>query len=117
MKRRSIVIIALVGVCLTLSSVLSVVYGRGGGPHFRPVVFVKSQGLYYDSIIGPELPHKGRFQRLEFGGITGMMAEFGPGDPEYTPRFWVDKNANGEVDDDERCRLYVLLGPGRRDPY
>ena len=48
------------------------------------VVFVSSQGLFYDTFVAMDpLPRKGKFQRLE-NGVT----EFGPGDPEYLGGRW-----------------------------
>jgi hypothetical protein len=46
----------------------SALAGRGDGP----VIYVKSQGLYYDSIVTADpLPPKGPFQLLEMGGPHG----------------------------------------------
>jgi len=63
--------------------------GRGTGP----VIFVTSQGLYYDSIVVADpLPMKGRFQQL-IPGENGLSTEFGPGTPGHLGgRWWVDLN-------------------------
>lgn len=83
--------------------------GRGTGP----VVYVESQGLFYDSIVLADLPNKGRFQQLKMGQF-GLMTEFGPGDVGYLGgRWWVDVNDNGVMDDEDRFFLCPLLGPGR----
>ena len=50
--------------------------GLPGGDRARPVIYVTSQGLYYDSIVGPALPAKGPFQQLEMAGPTGLQTEF-----------------------------------------
>lgn len=85
--------------------------GRGTGP----VVYVESQGLFYDSIVLADLPANGRFQELKPGvGPSGLATEFGPGDPGYLGgRWWIDANANGYMDDGDAFFLCPLLGPGR----
>ena len=84
--------------------------GRGTGP----VVFVTSQGLYYDSIVVADpLPMKGRFQQL-IPGENGLSTEFGPGTPGHLGgRWWVDLDENGMMDEDDHYFLCPLLGPGR----
>ena len=88
--------------------------GRGDGP----VVYVTTQGLFYDSIVvvSPEkgLPMKGRFQKLEMTGPSGLQTEFGPGDIGHLGgRWWVDANDDGEMNDGDVFFLCPLLGPGR----
>jgi hypothetical protein len=52
---------------------------KGGRPASTGVVYVTSQGLYYDTFVTIDpLPMKGPFQRLENG-----ETEFGPGQPGY----------------------------------
>ena len=43
-----------------------------GNPHPGPIVFVTSQGLFYDSIVLAMLPPKGPFQLLEMDGPSGL---------------------------------------------
>ncbi len=86
--------------------------GRGDGP----VIYVTSQGLFYDSIVQADLPQKGRFQQLQMGGPSpsGLQTEFGPGDAGYLGgRWWVDVNGNGEMDGEDKYFSCPLLGPGR----
>jgi hypothetical protein len=86
--------------------------GRGTGP----VVYVESQGLFYDSIVLANLPLHGRFQQLKPGaGPDGALAtEFGPGDPGYLGgRWWIDANESGRMDEGDAFFLCPLLGPGR----
>ncbi len=93
--------------------------GVPGGERARVVVYVESQGLFYDSIVGPDLPAKGPFQQLRPGeGPGGALAtDFGPGDPGYVGgRWWVDVNGNGEMDDGDHFFSCPLLGPGRASP-
>lgn len=86
--------------------------GRGSGP----VIYVTSQGLFYDTILLTELPMKGRFQQLTVGQF-GPQTEFGPGDVGYVGgRWWVDGNANGYMDEEDTFFLCPLLGPGRSAP-
>ena len=86
--------------------------GRGTGP----VIYVTSQGLYYDSIVTATLPMKGPFQQLIPTG-DGLVTEFGPGDQGYVGgRWWVDANGNGEMDEGDAFFSCPLLGPGRETP-
>lgn len=83
--------------------------GRGTGP----VVYVTSQGLFYDSIVVADLPQKGRFQQL-IPSENGLQTEFGPGEPGHLGgRWWIDVNADGIQDSGDRYFLCPLLGPGR----
>ena len=87
--------------------------GRGSGP----VVYVTSQGLYYDSIvIVDSLPAKGRFQQLAMG-THGLETEWGPGDHGHLGgRWWIDVDENGMMDEEDMYFLCPLLGPGREEP-
>jgi len=84
--------------------------GRGTGP----VVFVTSQGLYYDSIVVADpLPMRGPFQQL-IPGENGLETEFGPGDHGHVGgRWWIDLNGDGVMDAGDKYFLCPLLGPGR----
>ena len=84
--------------------------GRGTGP----IVYVTSQGLYYDSIVVADpLPQKGRFQQL-IPGESGLSTEFGPGDQGHVGgRWWIDLNEDGVMDAGDKYFLCPLLGPGR----
>ena len=90
--------------------------GRGSGL----VIYVASQGLFYDTIGLADLPPHGRFQQLYPGvGPAGAAAttEYGPGDPGYLGgRWWVDVNMNGEMDPTDAYFECPLLGPGRTEP-
>jgi hypothetical protein len=80
------------------------------------VVYVTSQGLYFDSKIAADLPMQGSFQKLEV--VDGrLQTEFGPGDPGYLGgRWWMDLNRNGVMDEGDRFFSCPLLGPGRESP-
>jgi hypothetical protein len=83
--------------------------GRGDGP----VIYVTSQGLFYDSIITADpVPPKGPFQLLEMGGRSGLKTEFGPGDPGYVGGRWVETFMTGQP----HYFVCPLLGPGRTEP-
>ncbi len=118
MKRTKIagLVAMLVGAALASSHVLAKdrETGRGKGP----VVYVESQGLFYDSIVLADLPPNGRFQQLKPGeGPSGLATEFGPGDVGYLGgRWWIDANENGYQDMDDLFFLCPLLGPGRGAP-
>ena len=92
---------------------LAVQSSRGGRPAALGVVYVTSQGLYYDTFVTAErLPMNGRFQLLANG-----QTEFGPGDPGYLGgRWWVDGNGNGMQDEGDDFLLCPLLPPGRSTP-
>ena len=66
--------ILLSAVLLVGSAVLigTPVYARGSTPKPQPVIYVTSQGPYYDSIALTDLPMQGKFQKLEAGGQTGL---------------------------------------------
>ncbi len=89
----------------------------GGRPGSSVVVYVTSQGLYYDSIVTHDpLPMHGRFQLLEMGAM-GLQTEFGPGDPGYIGgRWWMDTNNNQMQDAGDHFFLCPLLPPGRTTP-
>ena len=82
-----------------------------------PVVFVTSQGLYYDSIVVVDpLPAIGNFQQL-IPTMNGLETEFGPGEPGHLGgRWWIDLNGDGVMDAGDKYFLCPLLGPGREMP-
>ena len=86
---------------------------RGGRAATGGVVYVTSQGLYYDTFVAKDpLPMKGPFQPLVDG-----TTEFGPGDPGYLGgRWWEDLNGNGIQDAGDHFFLCPLLPPGRPTP-
>jgi hypothetical protein len=77
-------------------------------------IYVTGQGKVYQSIVGPNLPSNGPFQKLEMDGPTGLQTEFGPGDTGYVGgRWWVDKNGNNEMDPGVDAFFSCpLIGPG-----
>ena len=122
---------ALIAIVIVLSLVMALPVIAGGGPppgvpheRPRPVIYVTSQGLYYDSIVGPALPQHGPFQQLFPPGTNpdwpegeALSTEFGPGNPGHVGgRWWVDANGNGEMDEGDAFFSCPLLGPGREAP-
>jgi hypothetical protein len=82
------------------------------GERVRVAVYVESQGLIFDSIVGPSLPMQGPFQQLTMGE-HGLHTEFGPGDPGYLGgRWWVDANGDGEMNEGDAFFSCPLLGHG-----
>ena len=77
------------------------------------VVYVTSQGLYYDTfVVKDPLPMQGPFQL-----ITAGQTEFGPGQPGYLGgRWWEDLNDDGIQDAGDHYFLCPLLPPGRPTP-
>jgi hypothetical protein len=110
MKRKRLVLLLVLAALLVLAVPVSAKGGRAGE---IGVIYVTSQGLYYDTFVTNEsLPMKGPFQLLENG-----TTEFGPGDPGYLGgRWWVDENGNGVQDSGDRFFHCPLLGPGRPTP-
>lgn len=90
--------------------------GLPGGDRARPVIYVTSQELYYDSIVGPSLPMEGPFQKLEM--VNGeLQTEFGPGDQGFVGgRWWMDVNGDNIMDEGDAYFSCPLLGPGRETP-
>jgi hypothetical protein len=85
----------------------------GGGPLPRPVVYVESQGLYFDSIVTADpIPAVGPFQLLEMGA-NGLTTEYGPGDRGYRGGRWME-----DFDGDGTFHYFMcpLLGQGRENP-
>lgn len=83
--------------------------GRGTGP----VIFVTSQGLYYDSIVLSDVPNQGNFQQL-IPGENGLETDYGPGEVGHLGgRWWLDLNGDGIRNDGDKFFLCPLLGPGR----
>jgi hypothetical protein len=105
-------LVAFLAVALAL--VLAVpAFAKGGRAGSTGVVYVTSQGLYYDTFVPNDpLPRQGPFQLLENG-----ETEFGPGDPGYLGgRWWEDLNGNGMQDEGDHFFHCPLLGPGRPTP-
>ena len=86
---------------------------RGGRAGTTGVVYVTSQGLYYDTFVARDpLPMEGKFQLIANG-----ETEFGPGDPGYLGgRWWEDLNGDGMQDASDHYFLCPLLPPGRPMP-
>ena len=115
MLKRITVILLVVALSITVA--VPAFASPGGRPDSPIVIYVTSQGLYYDSIPGPNLPWKGPFQKLEGIPPDNLWTEFGPGDPGYVGgRWWVDTNNNDQQDATDTYFLCPLLGPGRVTP-
>ena len=108
--KRKLAVLLIVAV-IALVAAIPVSAGRGNGP--TGVVFVTSQGLYYDTFVTRDpLPFKGKFQKIENG-----MTEFGPGDPGYLGgRWWEDTDGDNIMEATDHFFLCPLLGPGRTTP-
>jgi hypothetical protein len=83
------------------------------GKHTPGVVFVTSQGLYYDTfVVKDPLPMEGKFQLLADGRTA-----FGPGQSGYLGgRWWEDLNGDGIQNPEDHYFLCPLLPPGRPTP-
>ena len=94
--------------------------GTGPGEErMRVTVYVESQGLFYNSIVGPDLPQNGPFQELrpDEGPGSTLATDVGPGDPGYVGgRWWVDVNGNDMMDDGDHFFSCPLLGKGTATP-
>jgi hypothetical protein len=111
--RASLVLTVVFGFFVALLAGSVSAQGDRFGDRTPGVVFVTSQGLYYDTfVVRDPLPPHGRFQLIENG-----QTEFGPGDPGYLGgRWWEDTNRNGMQDPDDHYFLCPLLPPGRETP-
>ena len=109
MKRR----LALLFIVALIVLLGTIPVSAGRGNETPGVVYVTSQGLYYDTFVTQDpLPFQGRFQKIENG-----TTEFGPGDPGYLGgRWWEDTNGNNIMDATDHYFLCPLLGPGRTEP-
>lgn len=108
MKRR--IFALFIVAALAILTAVPVSANRGDGA--LGVVYVSSQGKYYDTFVSAQsLPMKGPFQLLE-GGVT----EYGPGDQGYVGgRWWID-DGDGIMEEEDTFLLCPLLGPGRDSP-
>lgn len=109
MKRKMFVVF----VVLVIALVAAIPVAAGRGNEMPGVVYVTSQGLYYDTfVVKDPLPFEGRFQQIVDG-----TTEFGPGDPGYLGgRWWEDSDGNGVMDPTDHYFLCPLLPPGRETP-
>ncbi|MHC4150294.1 MAG: hypothetical protein ACYSR5_12545 [Planctomycetota bacterium] len=116
MKNKMTKSVVVFAAAILIAATMTANARRGDGP----VIYVTSQNLFFDSILAAEkLPPKGPFQLLEQGGPSpdGLQTQFGPGDRGYRGgRWWVDVNANQEMDDEDSFFSCPLLGPGRESP-
>jgi len=103
----------LMGAALVATTTVYAEREKGRGHTGAPVVYVTSQGLYYDSIVVVDsLPMKGNFQQL-IPGMNGLSTEFGPGEVGHLGgRWWID-DGDGEMNEGDKFFLCPLLGPGR----
>ena len=106
----------LMGAALVATTTAYAEREKGRGHTGAPVVYVTSQGLYYDSIVVVDsLPMKGDFQQL-IPGMNGLSTEFGPGEVGHLGgRWWID-DGDGETNEGDKFFLCPLLGPGRETP-
>jgi len=112
--RRSILILAMVGMLVTALAIPALARGKGN-PNPQPQVYVTSQGLIYDSIVVADLPFVdgAPYQLLEIGP-HGLQTEFGPGDRGYVGgRWYMEMDGVDGPSADDAFFLCPLLGPGR----
>ncbi|HEX9745918.1 MAG TPA: hypothetical protein VGB30_10880 [bacterium] len=113
MKNRVLVLIAVFAFAAAAAFLLTTGDAQANGRGDGGVIYVTSQGLYYDTFATKDpLPPNGRFQLLEMGP-NGPQTEFGPGDRGYLGGRWMeDFDGDGEY----HYFLCPLLGPGREEP-
>jgi hypothetical protein len=111
MKTRALFILVVIA---ALFAFTVPAYAKGGRPQAPGVIYVTSQGLYYDTyVVVQSMPMNGRFQLLNPDHTT----QYGPGEPGYLGgRWWVDVNNDGVQDAGDMFFLCPLLGPGRTSP-
>jgi hypothetical protein len=116
MSYRSLVMFVAVALAVAMA-VMPAMAGRGNSE--TGLIYVESQGLYYDTFAAADLPMHGRFQQLFPGAGPGGVAltMYGPGEPGHLGgRWWVDANENGVMDAGDAFFLCPLLGPGHTEP-
>lgn len=115
--RRSIVLLAIVGMLVGALAIPALARGKGN-PNPQPVVYVTSQNLFYDSIVVTDLPfvEGAPYQLLEV--VDGVLqTEFGPGDVGYVGgRWFMDTDGVAGPSEGDAFFLCPLLGPGRATP-
>lgn len=112
MSKKLSVILLVLAISL-VAAVPAFAGGRGTGG----VIYVRSQGLYFDTFAAADpLPNKGPFQKLEM--VNGRAeTDYGPGDRGfYGGRWWVDVNGDNKRNEGDHFFLCPLLGPGRETP-
>jgi len=110
--KKCVLCIGLLCVVVVFVGVLALPAFANRGNGQLGVVYVRSQGLYYDTFVSAHsLPNKGPFQKLEDG-----ETDFGPGNPGYLGgRWWID-DGDGIRGDEDTFLLCPLLPPGREMP-
>lgn len=104
--------VVLMGLATMMSST-TFAKERTTGRDTGPVIYVTSQGLYYDSIVLADVPQKGDFQQL-IPSENGLETDYGPGEVGHLGgRWWLDLNADGVMNSGDKFFLCPLLGPGR----
>lgn len=113
MKRKLGIGAALASAVVIVAWSIGTTDARAGGRGDGPIVYVRGQELYFDSIIVADpLPANGPFQLLEMGP-HGLETDYGPGDVGYKGGRWVeDFDGDGEL----HYFLCPLLPPGREEP-
>ncbi len=98
---------------LPIGDALAGVSAKGGRAATMGVVYVTSQGLYFDTFVAQDpIPMHGKFQLIANG-----ETEFGPGNPGYLGgRWWEDTDEDGIMEATDHFFLCPLLGPGRTTP-
>lgn len=112
------------GKVLLIAASLILILSSGAfarGNKAGPVIYVESQGLYYDAIIAADpLPMKGPFQELwecVINEVPGLCTDYGPGDfGHYGGRWWLDIDGDGYMTEGDHFFSCPLLGPGRETP-
>jgi hypothetical protein len=91
----------------------STVPGPEASRSHPPVIFVVSQGLFFNTCaVKQSLPLQGDFQLL-----INARTLFGPGQPGFlNGRWWEDLNGDGIQDQGDHFFLCPLLLPGRLIP-
>lgn len=114
--KRKIGLSLLVLVLATMAAVP--VFAKGGRAGSEGVIYVRSQGLYFDTFVSAsELPMKGRFQKLYTFENAISETEYGPGDVGYLGgRWWIDTDGDNIMEETDTFLLCPLLGPGRENP-
>lgn len=118
-KIAVILLVAAVSLTFALPAYAADPPAEGGRDHAPTlgVIYVTSQGLYYDTFVPVEVLPWNHGNTASFQPLANGETPYGPGDPGYRGgRWWVDSNPNGYQDANDTFVLCPLLGPGRTSP-
>jgi hypothetical protein len=115
-KKKIVLMITLLAILSVSLNVLTIRAPPGGRKESTGVVYVASQGLYYDTFVSSTKIRYNGHNANSFQLLADGSTEFGPGDKGYKGgRWWID-DGDGIIEMEDNFVLCPLLGPGRESP-